>query len=625
MMNSSIPSRQDGSYPRPQLVRRRHAVLGKDALFTFDDLDEGRNAHWEADARPFARQIRLPFSPESEASGIGDTDFHRVAWYWIPLTAENLDQAGYGDQGTTLRLHFGAVEYLSDIWVDGSHVATHRGGQTPFSVDITTALNSDVAQHWVVVRAENDPLDMATPRGKQDWNREPHGIWYHRITGIWRTVWLEAVPTISVEQVQWASDPATRRIDCSVQLTAAPQIPMSIAIRLSLNGKHFASSSVEVSSSRIDVSLSFEANQMELSDILWTPETPVLIDAAIETLPSDGSSGDRIGSYFGIRTVSTDRGHFRLNHRPYFLRAVLEQGYWKDSHYTPPSSEALKAEVQLIQDLGFNAVRIHQKTEDPRFVYWADRSGLVVWVEAAAAYEFSPTAVRRFTDDWIRIVETYKSHPSVAVWVPFNESWGIAEVSRDPRQQAFSRGISELTRSLDGSRPVISNDGWEHIESDLVTIHDYESSGRVLTTRYSKSRNDLLDEEPQGRALTITAGQHSSLPFILSEFGGVAYGGSHDAEGWGYSTAETSVSFEASLREIFGAVGASESLVGFCYTQLTDTGLEINGLCWADRTPKLSTDTIAAIVRGDDAPRTNVAIPIDNENIDDAREIRVSV
>jgi hypothetical protein len=257
--------------------------------------------------------------------------------------------------------------------------------------------------------------------------------------------------------------------------------------------------------------------------------------------------------------------------------------------------------VELILALGFNTARVHQKAEDPRFLYWADRLGLMVWAETANAYSFDERAVTALVSEWTAIVDRDASHPSIVVWVPLNESWGVQHIAHDPRQQAFSRSIADLTRALDGTRPVISNDGWEHAASDIWTIHDYEADPATLAERYgddARLRTMLSGFGPAGRRMSVGR-LDEELPVMLTEFGGVSLK-TGDDEAWGYSTASDAAAFEKQVTAIVRAVERARPLAGFCYTQLTDTGQETNGLLYADRTPKVPIERIRAAVTGCD-------------------------
>ncbi len=584
-------------HPRPTVRRDRYASLDGAWGFVFDDADAGIAAGWFRDVDVFDRTITVPFAPESPDSGIGDTGFHPVAWYRREFGAEELDAAGRGPQGDRVLLHFGAADHRADVWVDGTHVGHHVGGQTAFSFDITDALVGDA--HVVVVRVLDDPHDAALPRGKQDWQLTPHSIWYHRITGIWRSVWLEAVPSVHITHLAWTPDITRAAVRLELELNSRPAAPLVVSVDLALGDERLALIDIEVGSDRlyVDIPIAALRNGQGADSLLWSPDRPRLVDAAVRL-----STGDVVASYLGLRSVRVDGGRLLLNERPFDMRSVLQQGYWPTSHYTPPSVGAMREEVELTKRLGFNSIRIHQKVEDPRFLYWCDVLGLAVWAEAAAAYEFSPRAVELYSAEWVAIVRAQQSHPSIMVWVPFNESWGIQQVSHEPSQAAYSRALADLTRALDPSRPVIANDGWEHTGSDLTTIHDYSADGDVLRERYATvaSITDLLQGVgPHGRPMAAPGSGPLAPPVMVTEFGGVRFehGATHE-NGWGYSEAPDAAGFEHRLTAVIGAIRSSPHVVGFCYTQLTDTEQEVNGLCDANRVPKLPEETIRRIVAG---------------------------
>ncbi|HWR86402.1 MAG TPA: glycoside hydrolase family 2 TIM barrel-domain containing protein, partial [Rhodoglobus sp.] len=342
-----------------------------------------------------------------------------------------------------------------------------------------------------------------------------------------------------------------------------------------------------------------QLNGQQYEELLWRPGKPTLIDAAVAVEGSDGVVIDEVAGYLGLRSVSVTPERLLLNDRPLFMRAVLAQNYWPETHLAA-APEALRREVELILELGFNAARVHQKAEDPRFLYWADRLGLMIWAETASAYAFDTRAVTNLVAEWTAIVRRDRSHPSIIAWVPLNESWGVQHIAHDPRQQAFSRSVADLTRALDGTRPVISNDGWEHTDSDIMTVHDYEPDPAVLAERYgdeARLRRMLAGLGPAGRRMSV-ADPVSDLPVMLTEFGGVSLATGSDGD-WGYSTANDTAAFEEHVTAVIGTVGSAAPLAGFCYTQLTDTGQETNGLVYADRTPKFPAERIRAAVLGE--------------------------
>ncbi|MDM4762146.1 glycoside hydrolase family 2 TIM barrel-domain containing protein [Galbitalea sp. SE-J8] len=592
-------SAQDGRYPRPQLVRPDWADLGGRWGFRDDPDDVGRRDGWHrgwADAEGGA--IIVPFPPESPASGIGDAGFHPVVWYQRVIEPGERAAAGSGER---LLLHFGAVDYRADVWIGGIHVRSHEGGHVPFSIDITDAAGGDSA--LVVVRVEDDPADVAQPRGKQDWELDQHVIWYDRTTGIWQPVWLESVAATSVAHLAWTVDLIGAAVRADIELTVAPRLPGAVLrVELELDGVALGSAQVPVEGPRVSLSVPVARlrNGQDLEPLLWSPAHPHLVDARV-SVSEDGRTTDAVASYLGIRSVSVEGADVVLNGRPTPMRGVLEQGFWPRSHLAAPSAEALREEVELILALGFTFARIHQKLEDPRFLYWADRLGLMVWEEMPSAYEFSPVAIARTTAEWTAAVRRDSSHPSIVAWVPVNESWGVQQIASVPAQRAYARGLADLTRALDPSRPVISNDGWEHVGSDLLTIHDYEPDGAIMAERYADEGAVAALVEgrgPAGRILWLDRGTPVPACVLLTEFGGVKFAAADAGGAWGYSTAVDADDFESRLRALIGAVRSARGLAGFCYTQLTDTGLEVNGLLTEDRLPKLPIETLRAIIAG---------------------------
>jgi beta-galactosidase/beta-glucuronidase len=596
----------DDSYPRPLLRRARWQSLDGAWGFTFDETDDGLARRWyePSNAAAFTRAITVPFPPEAPASGIGDRGFHPVVWYRCEIARAALARE---DSTARVLVHFGAVDFRADVWCDGQHVAGHVGGQSPFTADVTDALSPGVEQHVLVVRAADDPHDLEQPRGKQDWEERPHQIWYERTSGIWQSVWTETVPAQHVVDVAWQPDVGGASVHAEIALAHMPSPGLGIEVTMSLGDEVLGDESARA----LDRTTLFEVPVPALSDetqrnrLLWSPERPLLVDVRVLLRDAGGAVVDEVSSYVGLRTVTVTGGAIRLNGRRFYLRAVLNQGYRPETHLATTGTAELRSEVELAKAMGFNAVRMHQKAEDPRFLYWADRLGLLVWCEAAAAYRFSARAVALITAEWVELVRRYRSHPSVVAWVPINESWGVPEIATEPAQQHFARSIAALTRALDPSRPVLSNEGWEHVDSDILGVHDYTKRPAVLRARYGSTRGIARLREGRrrsaGRRLSVTRAQRRAVasgqvPIVLTEFGGVSM--SERGDGWGYATVRSEKEFGERLRRLFDAVRASQYLDGFCYTQFRDTGLETNGLLRADGTPKLPLATIHEIVTG---------------------------
>lgn len=578
-------------HPRPQMTRARWTDLGGTWGFAYDDADVGLDECWFERADVFDRQIVVPFPPESRASGIGDPSFHPVVWYRRTFTLPP------DDQDERLLLHFGAVDYRAHVWVNGQLVATHEGGHTPFTADITNALVS--GEQTVVVRAEDRPDDLAQPRGKQDWQPEPHKIWYRRTTGIWQPVWLEPVPRVHITALRWTPDLDQGVLGLHVELNRVPSSSLHLRVRIWLRGTLLVDDTSAIARAEARRSFALESGDLTMSreKLLWSPDHPNLLDAEIELLEGDRVV-DAVTSYAGIRSCGFADGRFLLNGRPTYLRMVLGQNYWPESHLAGPSGDAIRREVEWIKELGFNGVRIHQKVEDPRFLYWCDRLGVMVWGEMANAYVFSNTAIERLTREWLEVVRRDQSHPCIVTWVPINESWGVPNLERDPAQRHYVRALYHLTKALDPTRPVIGNDGWEHIASDVWGIHDYALNGADLRERYGSFEaleRTIREVRPHYRAIAFADAHRAGEPIMLTEFGGISYRPSAGRQWYGYGMVESAEAYLAKYDELVSAILDSPAIAGFCYTQLTDTEQERNGLLTEDRVPKLDPAAVREI------------------------------
>jgi beta-galactosidase/beta-glucuronidase len=601
-------------HPRPRVQRERWTSLNGAWQFAYDDGDRGLRERWQDDAARFKRTIVVPFPPESEMSGIGDTGFHPVLWYRRTFEAK-------AQRGKRLLLHFGAVDYRATVWVNGDLVATHEGGHVPFSADITASLGKG-EEHVVVVRAEDFPLDLTQPRGKQDWQPKPHAIWYDRTSGIWQTVWLEPVADTYVSDFQLTPDLVTGSVRVEAILNRVHR--GFIELVLTKGDVQLAAQRVAVNGETVDTVVMIPAvqNGVHRSGLHWTPETPNLIDVSASLLDEEGNAVDSLQSYFGLRSVGIANNRFLLNDRPVFVRSVLEQGFWPKSHLAAPSPDALREEVELIKALGFNAVRIHQKVEDPQFLYWCDRLGLMVWGEIANAYEFSARAVERLTKEWTAAVQRDRSHPCIVTWVPINESWGVSDIALRQDQQDFATALYHLTKAIDPTRPVISNEGWEHTVSDILGLHDYTQHAEQITDRYGSKaaiETTLTEMRPTRKRLVLRPEDRRGQPVMLTEFGGLSMHPKSGKAWFGYATAETDEQYLEMMKSLFDAIYACPDVSGFCYTQLTDTQQETNGLYDENRRLKLPGDRLRDIIW-----QPSAAIPTEALDIARAKALRTS-
>src|SRR3569623_179437 len=572
-------------HPRPRVTRAQWIDLNGTWQFAYDAANAGIVQHWQDDAARFDKQIVVPFPPESEMSGIGDTSFHAVLWYRRTFSAN-------APAGQRLLLHFGAVDYRAKVWVNGSLVAEHEGGHTPFSADITANLVAS-GEQVVGVRAEDQPTDITQPRGKQDWEPKPHAIWYNRTSGIWQAVWLEPVPDTYVADLQLTPDLTDGSV--RVEATLNQGYDGFLHVRLTRKDAILAEQSVRVLGNIVDTRVAIPAaqNGVHRGDLYWTPDNPNLIDVTVTVLGSDAKPVDAVESYFGLRSVGILNGRFVLNDRPVFVRSVLEQGYWPKSHLAAPNPEALKREVELIKTLGFNAVRIHQKIEVPRFLYWADHLGLMVWGEIANAYEYNAQAVDRLTREWLSAEKRDRRHPSIVTWVPINESRGVSDIGFRKAQQDFATSLYYLTKAIDQTRPVISNEGWEHTVSDIWGIHDYTQFKSHIDARYGTQEaieKTLTEMQPTRKRLLLHPEDRRGQPVMLTEFGGLSMHPKTGEAWFGYATAQSDDEYLEMIKQLFDGIYESTDLAGFCYTQITDTLQETNGLYDENRQPTLPVD-----------------------------------
>jgi beta-galactosidase/beta-glucuronidase len=566
-------------FPEPQFQRELWQNLNGPWEFEFDDANAGLDADWASGSHKFTRTITVPFCFESKLSGIADTSFHPWVWYRRSLTIPD------AWKGKRVLLHFGAVDYRAMVWINGRFGGRHEGGNVPFTFDITPLLKAGA--NTVTVRAEDPPTDRSIPRGKQYWEPKSRGIFYTRTSGIWQTVWMEPVAETHLERVH-----ITPALDGSVRFEAsianpAPDVEFQATVRR--RNESVAGAMTRAASS------SPAAATLSVSDPRpWSPQSPELYDVVLE-LRRGGAVIDRVNSYFGFRTVSAENGRILLNGRPIYFKTVLDQGYWPESILTPPSDEAIQYDIRMTRQMGFNGARKHQKIEDPRFLYWADRMGFLVSAEMANAQLYNEDYVARFTREWLDAVARDYNHPSIIVWAPINESWGVPNL-RDPRQQNHLKSLYALTRALDPTRLVIDNEGWEHTDmTDLFAIHDYARTGDLLFQKYKDLGKPGVPVPPVARVSVLPGYNYNGTPFYLSEFGGIAFipaGHQVPAESWGYSGVEKSA--DAALERLRGIYAAIARLpfAGICYTQITDVEQEVNGLMTYDRKLKFDAKAI---------------------------------
>ena len=565
-------------YPRPNFRRDNWLCLNGEWDFSIGE-------------KTLDRKIIVPYACETALSGIEDKGFHKTVWYRRTFTLPG--EMG----GKNILLHFGAVDYRCDVWVNGQYIRSHTGGQTGFAADITDAVDQ-TGDNVIEVKAEDDYRDLEMPRGKQFWELNSRSIFYSRTTGIWQTVWLEAVEPLYLVGCHITPEFDRRAVRFEYQLS---EIAKKIAFDISFQGTAAANLTVAPQSCKGSVTIGLDQTGLQAwnfqEDLAWTPENPRLFDAKITVYGENGTT-DRVDTYFGMRKVSIENGRFLLNNREYYQKLVLDQGYWEQSLLTAPSDEDFIKDIRLTKAMGFNGVRKHQKVEDPRYLYHADRLGLLVWGEIGAAYVYSREYAHRIYSEWMEAVERDYNHPCIVAWTPLNESWGVPEIKVDRQQQAHCNALMYMTKSVDDTRVVMDNDGWEHTCGDLLTIHDYSPSGEKLRKHF-ESMESVLTMTPGGRSLFADGYGYRGQPILVTEFGGVKYAPESDlARSWGYCEENDLGAYTRKYAELTRAILDSPRIQGYCYTQLTDVENEENGLLTYHRDIKIPLDTIRKINEG---------------------------
>ena len=548
-------------YPRPAFRREAWRNLNGAWDFTMD-------THADVDATPpddasYDRSIVVPFPPESVLSGIEDVGFHTSLWYRrsidVPEEWRELDVV----------LHVGACDYRAVVFLDGQRVTEHVGGSAPIRADLTAWVKPG-QRHELVIHAIDDVRSGRQPSGKQSRQEASHGCYYTRVTGIWQTVWLEAVHPNGLDDIHVIPDLASRRVIITPRFRS---IGTGHALRITLPQQP-AQEPISVSARQgipVDVPL--------VEPRPWTPEDPFLHDLWLEVVDASGSTIDVVESYFGLRDVRIEGDQVLLNGEPLYQRLVLDQGYWPDGIWTAPSDEALQRDIELARAAGFNGARLHQKAFEPRFHWHADRLGWLTWAEMPSwgIDENDAVAGDNLLREWSELVTRDRNHPSIITWTPLNETEGHVV---GPEHRRLVRDAARITRQLDPTRPVNDASGWVHHDTDLWTVHLYTQDPAELL--------ELLQQSPPHRHRPDLE-RYEGQPLLLDEFGGTRWppGADEQQEAWGYGEAPANEDdFFARLKGLVDAVLAADQVRGYCYTQLTDVEQEINGLFHADRTPK---------------------------------------
>lgn len=558
-MNNGSIARPE--YPRPQMVRDKWINLNGKWQFEIDMGAEGFNRKF-FERNSFESEIIVPFCPESSLSGVNYKGFMNCVWYKRGFFLPD-DWAG-----KRVILHFGAVDYLAHVWINKEKAGTHRGGYTSFSFDITPYLKK--GENIITLAAYDEHRGGDEPRGKQSDEYFSYGCLYTRTTGIWQTVWLEAVDERYITNVKFTPDAKNTAVTVEVK-TSENAIGSTLFADVSFDGEDMGKKSVHISSK----STFFTIDLKEAH--LWDIGEGNLYDVKLK-IENAGQICDEVLSYFGLRSVALKDGAFFINDRAVFGRWVLDQGFYPDGIYTAPTDDAFINDIKLSFSYGFNGARLHQKIFDPRFLYHADRMGYPVWEEHASwgIDHTSNASAVHFIPEWLEAVERDYSHPCIIGWCPLNETWDDSKTGKK-QEDLFVETIYKVTKAADPTRPVIDTSGNYHVVTDIFDVHDYTQDEAEFLRRFGGGSTFDFYSQRQTR--------HGE-PFFVSEYGGFKWPGGI-SDGWGYGDApKTEEEFFSRYKSITGALLENENIFAFCYTQLTDVEQEQNGLAYYNREPK---------------------------------------
>lgn len=539
--------------------------------FAFDFGNSGRERKmWEAEK--YSHEIVVPFAPESKLSGIEYVDFIPACWYRRSVT---LPESWSTENGRVL-LHFGAVDYYAEVRVNGKLAGSHRGGYTPFVLDVTKLLTA--GENIISVFAEDNGRSSLQPTGKQVYySYYNRGCHYTRSTGIWQTVWMEYVPSNYVRNLKLTPDIDNGKLDIVVSLEGDNSGVASVTAVASFAGEEVSSATAVVTGKEATFSLPIPDAK------LWEPGAPNLYDLTVT------AGEDVVSSYFGMRSVRINGYAIEINNKPVYQRLVLDQGYYEDGIYTAPTDEDLKRDIELSMAVGFNGARLHMKIFEPRFLYHADKMGYLVWGEFPnwGLDESNAASLLSVLPEWLTELERDYNHPSVVGWCPFNETGAR-------RNKDVFRAVYNTTKAIDPMRPVIDSSGYVHVITDIYDVHDYDQNPESFRARYASletGEGEVFRNNPKEEV-------YEGQPYFVSEFGGTYWNIDEDpSAAWGYGEAPKSMEeFYTRFEGLINALLDHPKMCAFCYTQLTDVFQEKNGIYAFDRRAKFDSEILRRVM-----------------------------
>lgn len=565
-------------YPRPQFERSAWLNLNGTWQFEIDNSKTGLEKEFYK-RNTLSGEINVPFCPESALSGVENKDFMNCVWYKRDFDIPK----EYSEKRVIL--HFGAVDYHTHVYINEKKVGEHKGGYTPFKFDITDFLKG--TDNNIVVCAEDDTRSGNQPLGKQSDKLKSYGCLYTRTTGIWQTVWLEFVDECHIESAKITTDINTPSVNVEFKMSKCFD-NVNVTVEAFWSGISVGKASVDLSSNSSFVNIKLDEKH------LWEVGKGNLYDLKL-TVKRNGVVCDEVLSYFGLRNVCLDGRAFKINGKTVFGRWVLDQGFYPDGIYTAPSDDDLKNDILNSQKLGFNGARLHEKVFEPRFLYWADKLGYIVWGEYANwGLNITETGqIEHFLPEWIEAMERDINHPSIIGWCPFNETW---DYKGRKQSDAILKMVYEVTKSIDHTRPVIDTSGNFHVVTDIFDVHDYEQNPEKFSSYYDRITDGILEDACYRNSSMRGRQKYDGVsPMFVSEYGGIQWS-CDNSDGWGYGEApKNEAEFLERYRGLTEALIDNPYMLGFCYTQLYDVEQEVNGLMTYDRKFKFDPEIIKKI------------------------------
>ena len=558
-------------HPNPNFKRNDYIILNGEWDFEFDFGDSGKERNLFSVDAEFSKKINVPFCPESELSGIGYKDFMAAVWYkrTVEITEEQLKGKAF--------IVFGAVDFHASVYVNGEFAGDHFGGYTSFRIDATKFLKAGV--NVITVCAQDDTRSPLQARGKQSELVYSHDCDYTRTTGIWQTVYMEFCPENYIKSVKYYPNITDGTLTIHAELVGNG----TFSAAAFWDGKEVGTASTDTLGQTATLTLNLSEKH------LWEVGKGGLYSLNLSF------GGDEISSFFGLREVKLTDNAININGDPVFQRLVLDQGFYPDGIYTAPSAEALKNDILLSMEVGFNGARLHQKIFEPLFLHYCDELGYIVWGEHGnwGADHTNFESLRYFLLEIEEEIERDFNHPALIGWCPYNETWDVNGRKQD---DDVIRIVYRTVKNLDKTRPCIDTSGNFHVETDIFDVHDYDQDCELFKGHYEDLTNKNILFDHQGHKQTW-----KGEPVFMSEYGGIRvelkeFEENDREKAWGYGNAATSLEeFYARYDGLTTALIDCPKMIGFCYTQLTDVEQELNGIFRYDRTKKFDSEILYKI------------------------------